>query len=503
MKHFLDRKRYRMMAVLLGMTAAVSLQPMAAWAGPATDGVHSSTMNGGGPGSSGAGSTSSGSSSGSSGSTSSGTAGLSLPLRPAQGYGVAAVLGGLGAFRSTGEEAAGAIARGIDVSYWNQNIDWKQVAEDNVQFVMLATRFRGMEDPFFSANADAASKAGLRLGAYIYSYATSKAMAEEEADFVLKLIKDYPISFPVVFDAENAETLGTLSPSEVSDVINAFCRKVEAAGYYPMVYANEYWINNKIDMSKLKYDIWVAKYNERYTYASPAMWQASNTGSVNGVSGNVDIDYLYKDYTQVIPGSLWRNIGGSWYYYKDHALQRDTWIHDGRNWYYMTNNGTPTYGWLNQNGKAYYLEPGDGRMVTGWKQLDSSWYFFDPSGEMASGWRNVGGVWYYMGNDGKMLTGWQEINGSKYLLDGSGAMITGWRDDGAGLYYLDVNTGALAVNTELEQNGVRYRAGADGICTEIPEALPEVMPEGADGSAIQNTGLTGAAVQAPSGPAGQ
>ncbi|MBP3926432.1 MAG: hypothetical protein J6D13_04525, partial [Clostridium sp.] len=364
-------------------------------------------MNGGGPGSS-----TGGSSSGSSGSTASGTAGLSLPIHPAQGYGISAVLGGLGAFRSTEAEAAGAIARGIDVSYWNQNIDWNKVAGDNVQFVMLATRFRGMEDPFFTANADAASKAGLRLGAYIYSYATSTSMAEQEADFVLNLIKDYPISFPVVFDAENAETLGTLSPSEISDVINAFCRKVEAAGYYPMVYANDYWLQNKIDMSKVKYDIWVARYQAEPLYTARTMWQASNTGSVSGVSGNVDINYLYKDYTQLIPGSLWRSVGGKWYYYKDHALQRNTWIHDGSNWYYMMSDGTPSYGWLKQKDKSYYLEPGDGRMVTGWKQLENSWYFFDPSGEMASGWRNDGGAWYYLGSDGKMATGWQQIGSS-------------------------------------------------------------------------------------------
>lgn len=476
MKHFLNK--YFRLAALLGVTAAVSLQPLAVYAGPATDGVHASTMNGGGPGSS-----TGGSSSGSSGSTASGTAGLSLPIHPAQGYGISAVLGGLGAFRSKEAEAAGAIARGIDVSYWNQNIDWNKVAGDNVQFVMLATRFRGMEDPFFTANADAASKAGLRLGAYIYSYATSTSMAEQEADFVLNLIKDYPISFPVVFDAENAETLGTLSPSEISDVINAFCRKVEAAGYYPMVYANDYWLQNKIDMSKVKYDIWVARYQAEPLYTARTMWQASNTGSVSGVSGNVDINYLYKDYTQLIPGSLWRSVGGKWYYYKDHALQRNTWIHDGSNWYYMMSDGTPSYGWLKQKDKSYYLEPGDGRMVTGWKQLENSWYFFDPSGEMASGWRNDGGAWYYLGSDGKMATGWQQI--------------------GSSLYYLDVNTGALAVNAVLEKDGVKYQADANGACTVIPEEVPEVMPEGADASAILNGNETGAAVQSAAGPAGE
>ena len=71
---------------------------------------------------------------------------------------------------------------------------------------------------------------------------------------------------------------------------------------------HEYWIANKIDMSKISYDIWVAKYQQKYTYSKTSMWQASNTGSVKGVNGNVDIDYLYKDYTQIIPGNTWRTI---------------------------------------------------------------------------------------------------------------------------------------------------------------------------------------------------
>lgn len=198
---------------------------------------------------------------------------------------------------------AGAIARGIDVSYWNQDIDWNRVAADDVQFAMLATRFRGEEDPYFSINAEAAVKAGIRIGAYLYSYATSVEMAEQEADFVLEVIKDYPISFPVVFDAEDAGTLGTCSPAEVSQIIDAFCKKIEAAGYVPMIYANEHWLNSKIDMSVLPYDVWTARYQELFTYDSPAMWQASNTGTVNGISGNVDINYLYKDYTCMTSGN--------------------------------------------------------------------------------------------------------------------------------------------------------------------------------------------------------
>ena len=344
----------------------------------------------------------------------------------------------------------GVLARGIDLSYWNQNVDWNQVAADDVKFAMLATRFRGAEDPFFSINARGASSVGIDIGAYIYSYATSVEMAEQEADFILNVIKDYPISYPVVFDAEDANTLGTLSPSEVSAVINAFCRKIEAAGYHPMVYANEHWIKNKIDMSALNYDMWVARYGVMYTYDSPAMWQATNTGSINGINGNVDINFLYKDFSSVIPANTWRTIGGSTYYYQNYTMQKSTWINDGQGQYYMSADGTPAKGWMTFPEGRYYLDASTGKMATDWQQLDGAWYFFDPSGTMATGWRDVNGARYYMDGEGRMQTGWQDIDGARYYLDGSGRMTTGWQNPDGASYYLGTDgkmqTGWAQVN---------------------------------------------------------
>ncbi len=401
----------------------------------------------------------------------------------------------------------GAIARGIDASHWQQEIDWAQVRQDDVDFVMLGTRYKGAVDPNFRVNAEQAHAAGIQLGAYIYSYATSVAMAEQEADFVLDLIKDYPISYPVAFDAEDSGTLGTLSPSQVSEIINAFCRKIQAAGYHPMVYANEYWLNNKIDLSKLDYDVWVARYNAMYTYHSPSMWQATSTGSVNGIKGNVDIDFLFTEHTRNLPGNLWRTIGGSTYYYQDHQMQKAAWIHDGSGWFYMDEAGSPKKGWMTMPEGSYYLEEDTGRMATGWKELDGSWYHLKESGRMTTGWRQVDGSWYYMADDGRMQTGWQEIGGKRYHLASSGAMVTGWQQvDGARyyfqpsgemstgwadvdgswyylagngqmqtgwqeiggvLYYLD-SSGAMAADTELERDGVRYHADSSGACTLVP-----------------------------------
>jgi GH25 family lysozyme M1 (1,4-beta-N-acetylmuramidase) len=176
---------------------------------------------------------------------------------------------------SDGSTLTGIVSRGIDVSQWKQSINWSAVASSDISFVMLGTRYNNEVDPYFSTNATGAFNAGIRVGAYIYSYATTTAIAEQEADFVLNLIKDYPISYPVVLDVEDS-SMSSLTPTQLANVINAFCKKIETSGYYPMVYTNDYWISNKIDMSKVHYDVWVARYDAKPAYSSAAMWQATN-----------------------------------------------------------------------------------------------------------------------------------------------------------------------------------------------------------------------------------
>ncbi|WP_367566842.1 GH25 family lysozyme [Lacrimispora sp.] len=354
-----------------------------------------------------------------------------------------------------------AIARGIDVSRWQGNVNWQAVAADDVSFVMLGARSRGVTDPYFHTNVQGATAAGLKVGAYIYSLATTPDMAREEADFMLNLLKDYPISFPIAFDAEDNATLGTLSPSKVSEVINAFCKRVEEAGYYPIVYANDYWLSNKIDLSTMKYDVWVARYEAKHVYPDPVMWQVTSTGSINGINGNVDIDFLYKDLTPRLPGNMWRTIGGKTYYYQNYSMQKDTWINDGTGWFYMNEEGLTMKGWLDKSGLRYFLNETTGRMDTGWKLLDGKWYFFNAGGSMNTGWLSEGGQKYYLSSDGTMATGWQDLNGQYYYLDpSSGQMATGWKDINGKRYFLQ-DSGVMATGW-VDHNGSRYYLNNDG-----------------------------------------
>lgn len=451
-----------------------------------------------------------------------------------------------------GSAVTGVVARGIDVSHWKGDINWKQVADNDVTFVMLGTRYSGQVDPMFHKNAREAQEAGIQLGAYIYSYATDVAMAEAEADFILDLVKDYPISYPIAFDAEDS-SLGSLPPAQVSEIINAFCAKIKAAGYHPMLYANDYWLANKIDLSQISCDIWVARYEVKHAFPSPAMWQATSTGSVSGINGGVDINFQYKDFSKEIAPNLWRTIGGTTYYYQNYAMQKNTWINDGTGWFYLDAGGQPVTGWLNQNGNSYYLDSADGRMAQGWRSMDdgwhyfsgsgamqtgwvndgsawyhlnpsgvmstgwvqdaSGWYYLKESGAMTVGWRQLGGAWYYfngsgvmqtgwvqdngrwyhLSQSGVMSTGWVQDNGRWYYLDQSGAMATGWVEDAGVRYYLNPGDGVMIANTQITVDGILYDVDASGACREAAVAessdIPLVPPVQSPGAeTISETG---------------
>lgn len=430
-----------------------------------------------------------------------------------------------------GTAITGVVARGIDVSHWRGSIDWQQVAADDVTFTMLGTRYRGQVDPYFREFAEGAHNAGIQVGAYIYSYATDVAGAEAEADFVLDLIKDYAISYPIAYDLEDNVQAG-LTPQQLAEMANAFCARIEAAGYYPLLYANDYWLANRIDMSMVNYDVWVARYENRHAFANPVMWQATSSGTIAGINGNVDINFQYKDFSGDIRPNLWRTINGTTYYYQNHIMQKDTWIDDGSGWYYLNISGQPLTGWLTSNGVQYYLDQTTGRMTQGWLQMSDgwhyfagsgamqtnwinvgsswyylnnngimqtgwvqdgqTWYFLNPSGAMLTGWQDIGGSWYYfngsgvmltglqdiggswyyLNNSGAMQTGWQDINGSRYYFSSTGAMQTGWVGSDAAWYYLNPENGVMYANTQITVDNILYQVDASGVCTAVVSDEP-------------------------------
>lgn len=352
------------------------------------------------------------------------------------------------------------LARGIDVSRWQGEINWSQVAADDVSFVMLGTRSKGAVDPYFHRNIQQASAAGVKVGVYIYSLAVTVEMAEAEADFVLDLIHDYPVSYPVAFDMEDS-TQGNLSKEELAAIANAFCKKISDSGYYPIIYANENWLKNKLDMSLMDYPVWVARYSARPSYQNPVMWQATSTGSVKGINGNVDIDFQFKDFSGQIPANTWRTINGKRYYYSNYAKQKNAWAQDSSDWYYMDSEGLASTGWITVSGSRYYLDETTGKMQTGWRQDQGKWYYLGSSGAVKKGWIEDNGAWYYTDSNGIMQTGWLDADGKRYYMESSGKMAVGWTNQNGKWYYLDAS-GALAKGW-IQDNGSWYCSETNGV----------------------------------------
>ena len=139
-----------------------------------------------------------------------------------------------------------------------------------------------------------AHEAGIKCGAYHYSQATSVSEAKKEAEFLCSILKNYAIDFYVVCDYEFGNRLNSEIGTKASSIANAFCEVVKSYGYKPMIYGNLSMMNNYL--KRPNYPVWLAQYNSKCTYKkSYAMWQYTSSGSVNGISGKVDLSYVYAE----------------------------------------------------------------------------------------------------------------------------------------------------------------------------------------------------------------
>lgn len=199
-------------------------------------------------------------------------------------------------------------AMGIDVSSYQGEIDWAAVKEAGVDFAIIRCGYRGAtqgklnEDKYFQTNIQGAIDNGIKVGVYFFSQATTEAEAEEEAVFVLDLIRQYNITYPVVFDWEHVSyedaRIESVTGEETGLFANTFCKKIEKAGYQAMIYMNKYMAYNWYDLETISdYPIWIAEYEESSSfYYDFSIWQYTESGSVDGIDGNVDINIAMKPY---------------------------------------------------------------------------------------------------------------------------------------------------------------------------------------------------------------
>ena len=194
---------------------------------------------------------------------------------------------------------------GIDVSSWQYDIDWQAVADAGAEFAIIRIGYRGSEtgrinaDKYAQKNLEGAAAAGLDIGVYFFSQALTREEAEEEAYYVLDVIKDHNITMPVVFDWEkvhndNSRSL-EMDRRTLTDCAKTFLETVEMAGYNAMVYFNPHQSRNLYCLSELKeYDFWLASYTDRMDFPYEVdMWQYTEQGQIPGIDTFCDFNVYF------------------------------------------------------------------------------------------------------------------------------------------------------------------------------------------------------------------
>lgn len=212
-------------------------------------------------------------------------------------------------FKYFPEENGVTALQGIDVSeFQGEEIDWKLVKQSGVDFAVIRLGYRAygeggelVPDAMYEKNITGALDAGLIVGVYFFSQATSNAEAMEEAEYVLELIRPYRISGPVVYDTEEIRWDDARTDEntvrEFTEFCRVFCDQVREAGYSPMIYSNMKWMAFSLDMEALsEYDFWYADYHDTpqcpYNFK---MWQYSESGVVPGIHTNVDLNLWFQE----------------------------------------------------------------------------------------------------------------------------------------------------------------------------------------------------------------
>ena len=198
--------------------------------------------------------------------------------------------------------------KGLDVSEFQGEVDWERVKAAGYKFAMLRAGYGyNTIDKQFRRNASECNRIGLPVGVYWFCYAFSPEKAVQEADGCIDIISEYRLDYPVCYDIEQAsadyiEKQGvSFTPALAKNVVKSFCDRIEAKGYYAMFYTNRNFLDTYLgtELSK-RYAYWYARYADRFDGTDCGIWQYTSTGSVPGITGNVDLDLGYTDYPSVI-----------------------------------------------------------------------------------------------------------------------------------------------------------------------------------------------------------
>lgn len=190
---------------------------------------------------------------------------------------------------------------GIDISRWQETIDFNKVKEAGVEFVIMRMGINSdidkdlSMDSYFENNIKMAKEAGLKVGVYIYTAAIDNERALEHAKWMVEKLNGETLDFPVAYDWENWSKFRKygISIHDLDEAFNTFAKYLKDNGYDTMLYSSKFYLEN-IWTNKNNYPVWLAHYTNNTDYKGDyILWQMSNVGRVNGINGDVDIDIFY------------------------------------------------------------------------------------------------------------------------------------------------------------------------------------------------------------------
>lgn len=202
------------------------------------------------------------------------------------------------------------MSKGIDVSAYQGNINWQAVKDSGIEFALLRVGYGwnddNQKDKTFEQNYKCAKEVGMPIGIYHYSYATTPDEAILEAETVLRWIEGKQFEYPIYFDIEEQKTANT-GKENCTNIVKAFCSRLEKEGYFVGVYANTNWFKNYLDYAELSklYTIWKADYRINFdTLIACDIHQYCSDGNVNGIVAKVDMNNCSRDFSIIKNGGF-------------------------------------------------------------------------------------------------------------------------------------------------------------------------------------------------------
>lgn len=200
------------------------------------------------------------------------------------------------------------LARGIDVSKWNGEINWSEIKAAGIDFVMIKAGSIVGKDPRFEENYIGAKAAGLGVGAYFYTYAKNLEEIDEEVNLFLEWLEGKQFDYPVYLDIEDTSQ-EALDKEILTEMCVSFIEKMQTEGYFCGIYSNANWIKNILETKTItdKFDLWFAYWTpnnepdwDSSLGAKSGIWQYTCKGTIGTHDGNFDLNVAFKDYPTLI-----------------------------------------------------------------------------------------------------------------------------------------------------------------------------------------------------------